>query len=399
MSILNEAKALSETLTAHRRYIHEHAEQHLDLPLTSAYVEEQLIRMGYTPQRLGSSGIVALAGGRKPGKVFLLRADMDALPIQEETDLPYKCTTGSMHACGHDCHTTMLLGAAQLLKEHEDEIEGTVKLMFQPAEETLAGAKMMIDNGVLENPRVDAAMMLHVSGAVPFPSGTVLIPDTAGGAAAADWFKITIQGKGGHGAMPDSGVDPLNVLAHLHISLQAINSREVSPADVAALTIGQMHGGLTSNVIPDTATMSGTLRTMDNDVREFAKQRIVEISEGVAKNFRATAEVEFERGCPCFVTDPELLSELGDYAKELVGEENTWDMAASGGQNKAMGSEDFAWISAEVPAICFSLASGSPDEGYNYPIHHPKADYNEDILPTGAALYANSAMQWLKNNK
>ena len=339
-----------------------------------------------------------MAGGKKPGKVFLMRADMDALPIQEESGEPFSCQTGSMHACGHDFHTAMLLGAAQLLKAHEDEINGTVKLMFQPAEETLAGAKMMIDAGVLENPKVDAAMMIHVTGSMPLPTGTIMIPDAESGAAAADWFKISVQGKGGHGAMPDTGVDPLNVLSHIHLAIQAINSREVSPADVAALTVGQMHGGATSNVIPDTAMMSGTLRTLDNNVREFVKRRIVEVSESIAATFRAKATVEYERGCPCFEINEPLLKELSGYAKEMVGESGVWDMAEAKVKNKNMGSEDFSWVSVEVPAACFSVSTGSPEEGYQYPLHHPKAVFNESALSIGAALYTDLALKWLDNN-
>ncbi len=398
MSILQEAQTLQDVLVAHRRYIHENAEQHLDLPKTSAYVEEQLRKMGYTPTRLGSSGIVALAGGKKAEKVFLLRADMDALPIQEASDMAYRCTTGSMHACGHDFHTAMLLGAAQLLKNHEDELKGTVKLMFQPAEETLAGAKMMIESGILENPKVDAAMMIHVAIGFPLPTGTIVIPDPKNGAVAADWFRITIQGKGGHGAMPNAGVDPLNVLSHIHLALQTINAREIAPADIAALTIGQMHGGATSNVIPDTAAMSGTLRTADNEVREFTKRRIVEISEGIAASFRAVAKVEYERGCPSFQTDETLLCQLSGYARSMAGEQAVLDSSAFSAAGKSMGSEDFSWVSLAVPAVCFMLSAGSPDEGYPYPLHHPKALLNEAVLQTGAALYANSALAWLQEN-
>lgn len=397
MSILNETMAIQETMVVHRRYVHQNAEQHLDLPKTSAYVEEKLTEMGYTPQRVGASGIVALAGGKKPGKVFLLRADMDALPIDEASGVPFSCTTGSMHACGHDIHTAMLLGAAQVLKNHEDEIEGTVKLMFQPAEETLAGAKMMIDNGVLENPKVDAAMMIHVLLGTPLPTGTIVIPDPRRGMSASDWFKITVQGKGSHGAMPDAGVDPLNVMSHIHLGLQTVNSREISPTDAAALTVGQMHGGTTSNVIPDTSMMSGTLRTMDNEVRDFAKQRIVEIAEGIATSFRASAQVVYERGCPCFQNDKDLLGQLAQHAKDLFGENGVWD-SASQDPSKTMGSEDFSWISMAVPAVYLAVSAGSPEEGYQHPLHHPKATFNEDALPIGAALYANSALEWLAHN-
>lgn len=398
MSVLDEARELSARIVEHRRYIHENAETHLHLPKTSAYVEEQLREMGYEPQRMGDSGIVAIAGGRKPGKVFLLRADMDALPIQEESGEPFACTTGNMHACGHDGHTAMLLGAAELLKRHEDEIEGTVKLMFQPAEETLAGARMMVDSGILENPKVDAAMMLHGSGSVPLKTGTVMVVKKGMAGSAADWFKITVTGKGGHGAMPDASVDPLNVLSHIHLALQAVNARETSPRDTVVLTVGQMHGGTISNVIPGSAMMSGTLRTMDEEVRAFAKRRIVEIAEGIAHTFRAEVTVEYERECPCFIINEELMGQLSEYIKDLVGDELYIDLTDAGAGNKSAGSEDFAWVSEKVPSGGVSLATGTPEEGYCYPLHHPKAVFNEEAYPVGAAVYAHCAIEWLKHN-
>lgn len=397
MSILAEAKEISQKIVAHRRYIHENAELHLDLPKTSAYVEEQLHALGYETQRLGSSGIVALAGGKKPGKVFLIRGDMDALPIPEQSGVPFACTTGNMHACGHDGHTAMLLGAAELLKKHEDEIEGTVKLMFQPAEETLAGARMMLENGVLENPKVDAAMMIHGSGSAPMKTGTVLLAKQ--GAAAADWFKIIVKGKGAHGAMPDMSIDPLNVIAHMHIALQALNAREICPADNIALTVGQMHGGSTSNVIPESAMMSGTLRTENEEVRKFAKQRIVEIAQSVAGTFRAEATVEYERECPSFAVDGALVDELSQYVHELVGDELFVDLSKVPLTSKTMGSEDFAWISQQVPSVCVSLATGGPANGCIYPLHHPKVTFDEDAYPIGAAVYASCAMEWLRHHK
>lgn len=397
MSILEEAKEISEKIVAHRRYFHENAEVHLDLPKTSAYVEEQLRALGYEPQRIGTSGIVALAGGKNPGKVFLIRADMDALPIQEQSGVPFACTSGNMHACGHDGHASMLLGAAELLKRHEDEIEGTVKLMFQPAEETLAGARMMLENGILENPKVDAAMMIHGTGSNPMKTGTVLLAKQ--GAAAADWFKITVTGKGAHGAMPDFSIDPLNVIAHIHIALQAINAREICPADNIALTVGQMHGGSTSNVIPESAMMSGTLRTNDEEVRKFAKQRIVEITQSVARTFRAEATVEYERECPCFAVDGALADELSEYVHALVGDEFFMDLSKVPLNSKTMGSEDFAWISQQMPSVCVSLATGGPEEGCCYPLHHPKVMFDENAYPIGAAVYANCAMEWLRHHK
>jgi len=277
-SLLQEAKALSAELISHRRYLHRHAEVGHELSVTTAYVRARLIDMGYEPHACTPCGLVAIAGGQAPGKTFLLRADMDALPITEEGDLEYGSETPYMHACGHDLHTTMLLGAARLLKMHEGEIQGQVKLMFQPAEESLGGAQGMLEAGLLENPAVDAAMMIHVAAGMPIATGTIAIPRGGVVTAAYDRFDIKVQGVGTHGAMPHMGVDPLNVLCHIHIGLQEINAREIAPGENVALTVGQMHGGSAANIIPDTAFLSGTLRTFSKETRERAKARLVEIA-------------------------------------------------------------------------------------------------------------------------
>lgn len=224
MNMYNEALAMKDTLTADRRHFHQNPELGLELPKTAAYVEEKLREMGYEPQRMGS-GVVAVAG-KKPGKCFLIRGDMDALPVTEMTDLEFKSENGCMHACGHDCHTANMLGAARLLKAHEDELEGQVKLMFQPAEETMDGAKMMVENGILKDPDVNAALGIHVFTNLPLPAGTVIMTGADSKMAAVDWFTIKITGKGCHGAQPNNGVDPLNVMSHIHLALQAINARE-----------------------------------------------------------------------------------------------------------------------------------------------------------------------------
>lgn len=398
MSLINEAKNLQEILVKNRRYFHENAETHNNLPKTTKYVMEKLTEMGYEPKEICQSGVIALAGGKKPGKVILLRGDMDALPIVEETDLEFKSENGSMHACGHDFHTSMLLGAAKLLKDHEDEIEGTVKFMFQPAEETLSGAKAMIEAGILENPKVDVAMMIHVFGGMPMPSGTVIMFDEEICMASADWFEITIKGKGCHGAMPNSGIDPLNIASHIHIALQELNAREIAPGEKIALTIGQMHGGNTSNVVPDTAFMSGTIRTINNETRAFLKKRLEEICTGIATTFRAEVDVVYTNGCPCLYNNPGLKAEIMKYSEELFGEDKIFDMSKSK-TDSAFGSEDFAFVSEVVPSVVLGLGAGCPDEGYIYPQHHPKIKFNEDILHLGAALYANTALSWLKNNK
>ena len=233
--ILQEAKALQEEIKSHRLWLHTHAETGFDLTETKPYVKSALMKMGYTVQECGKAGLVTTVG--KPGgKVLLLRADMDALPIAEEADVDFACQNGRMHACGHDMHTAMLLGAAKLLKAHESELDGMVKLMFQPAEEIFEGSKDMIASGVLENPRPDAALMIHVAAGMPLPAGTVVVSAPGVSAPAADYFTIRVHGKGCHGSAPQNGIDPLTAAAHILIALQEIHARELSASDEAVLT-------------------------------------------------------------------------------------------------------------------------------------------------------------------
>ena len=399
MNIYHEAQALRKTIIANRRYLHQIPELSLDLPQTAAFVEEKLKEMGYEPQRVGDCGIIATVG-KGGGKCFLLRADMDALPVVENADIDFKSTNGNMHACGHDCHTAMLLGAAQLLKNHENEIEGTVKLMFQPAEETLEGARMMVTNGILENPHVDAAMGAHVFTSMAMPVGSVVLTGTKMRMAASDWFTIHIEGRGCHGAMPHTGVDPLNVMSHIHIALQAINSRVLDPMDNLVLTVGQMHGGMTSNVIPNDAFMSGTIRTMKNETRAKVKSHMENLVASVATAFGAKATVEWGSGCPVLFQNAALYQEVKGYLQNLEGL-NVLDLddMGLGDTGSGMGSEDFSYVANEVPSVFLSVPAGHPDDGYVYPQHHPKARFHEDALPGGAAAYAHIAMEWLKNNK
>lgn len=398
MSLYHEAEQIKDAIIANRHHLHQIPELGLELPQTSAYVEEKLREMGYEPKRIGSSGIVALAG-KGGGKCFLIRADMDALPVEEAADVDFKSTNGRMHACGHDCHTAMLLGAAQLLKNHEDEIEGQVKLMFQPAEETMDGGKMMVDGGVLENPHVDAAMGEHVFTAMPFPVGSVALMGAKMKMAAVDWFTIHIQGRGCHGAMPNAGVDPLNVMSHIHLALQTINSRELDPSDNLVLTIGQMHGGQTSNVIPNDAMMSGTIRTLKNETRAMVKGRMEAIVSTIATAFGAQAHVEWGSGCPVLMQNEALYREAKGYLKALEGV-TLIDLDEMGVQSVGgMGSEDFAHVANEVPSVFLGIPAGTPQEGFIHPQHHPKARFRDDALPYGAAAYAHVAMEWLKNNK
>ena len=404
-NILQEAAAYQEQLVQTRRYLHSHPETGFDLKNTTEYVRKELIAMGYEPVMCGKSGIIALAGKKKSGKVFLIRGDMDALPIKEESDVPFSSDNGKMHACGHDMHTTMMLGAARLLKSHEYEIEGTVKLMFQPAEEIFEGSDDMINAGVLNSPEVDAAMMIHVMAGLPIPAGTVISCDGGVSAPAADYFYIDIQGKGCHGSMPNNGVDPVTIVAHIITGLSEINSRELGLSDNAVITIGTINAGNAANVIPDTAHMSGTIRTYDEETRSYIKQRVSDIASNIASAYRGSASVTYGSGCPCLLNNPDLATCSAKYLNELLGPSRTFTatqlnaMSGGGKASKSTGSEDFAYVSQKVPSIMFALAAGTPQDGYCYPQHHPKVKFDEAILSEGSAVYAYTAMRWLEEHK
>ena len=402
--LLQEAEALRAQILAERRWLHENAETGFDLNKTHAFVKQELADMGYQPVDCGRAGIVALAGGKKPGKVFLLRADMDALPIQEESGVEFACKSGNMHACGHDLHTAMLLGAARLLKAHEAEIPGTVKLMFQPAEEIFEGSHDMIEAGLLENPKVDAALMIHVMAGMPFPAGTVIVSAPGVSAPAADYFEIKVRGKGCHGSMPNTGIDPLTAAAHILIGLQELQARELAMDDRAVLTIGTMNAGTAANVIPDSVTMGGRIRTFDEETRAMLKKRMAEIAGGIAQAFRAEADVAFGSGCPTLVNDRDLSACCETYVKELLGKGKAFSvaelnaMSGGGSSSKSAGSEDFAYVSQEVPSIMLALASGQPEKGYGYPQHHPMVKFDESVLAGGSAVYAYTALRWLEDH-
>ncbi|MBQ3030340.1 MAG: amidohydrolase [Agathobacter sp.] len=402
--ILEKAKNLHDELLGHRRFLHTHPELGFDLQETYQYVYNQLTHMGYSPNSYGRRGLIVSCGHANKGKTILLRADMDALPIQEEADIDYKSTNGNMHACGHDTHTTMLLGAARILKEMENELNGRVILLFQPSEETLEGAKDMIDAGVLRDTSPDAALMIHVILGMPFETGSVIICDGGVSAPAADYFEITIQGQGAHGAMPQLGIDPITVAAHIVTSLQEIHARELAMAEDAVLTIGSLHAGNAYNAIPDTAMLGGTIRCYDEEVRNFIKTRMGEIITGIANSFRASAKLNFTSGCPTLLNDETLSKEVTSYMKELLGPHMAFSnsdlLAASGNAkaSKAIGSEDFAYFSHKVPSIMLAITGGKPENGYNYPTHHPKVIFDENVLSFGAAVYAYSAIKYLEEH-
>lgn len=395
--LLQEAQKLQPQLKKIRRELHQHPELGFDMVFTKPFVKAQLEEMGYEVTEMGKAGLVTTAGGKIPGRTILLRSDMDALPIQEEADVDYKSKTdGKMHACGHDMHTAILLGAAQLLKDHEDEIIGTVKLEFQPAEEIFQGSEDMIRNGLLENPDVDAAFMMHVIAGMPMPSGMIMIPAGGISTASCEQYHITVTGKSGHGSMPNAAVDAITAAAQVHLALQEINSREIAPDEYAVFTTCQFQAGNASNVFPEKAEMWGTIRTLDLEgkVGEQIKTRMTEITKGIALAMRCEADVSFSDFCPSMVIDTELANDTLAIMKEMFGS-LAMDMSQINGGKAGGGSEDFAFVSHHVPTIGLYIVAGNSEEGYLYGQHNSKVRFDDSILYKGSAAYAYMALRWL----
>ncbi len=392
-TILQQAELIKEEIIEYRRVLHSYPEVGEELPKTKEFVMSKLKAFGYEPEEICESGIVATIQGEKKGKTILLRADMDALPMGEETDLTFKSKNGCMHSCGHDMHTAMLLGAAKLLKDNQNLLEGTVKLVFQPNEEGFTGAKNMIKAGVLENPKVDAAMAFHVHSGT---ASNVVLYGLGTSIAGCNRFRILVNGTGCHGALPEMGVDPINIAAHIYLSIQEILAREIPATSPIVLTIGKFVGGDAPNIIPSEVVMEGTLRSLDKELSEFVFNRMNEIVQSTAKMFRGKAQLIELSSVPPLKNDTQLANELGSYIKEIVGERNVISFEGGG-----MGSEDFASYSYKIPSAYFMLGAGAQQESENYglPMHNNKVIFNEDILVTGAAMHTQCAIMWLKNNK
>ena len=393
--ILQEANELKPQMSSWRRQLHRHPELGLETENTQAFVWGQLEKMGYEPVHCGKAGIVALAG-KGGGKVFLLRADMDALPLEEESGEEFRSECpGKMHACGHDLHTAMLLAAAKILKDNEEKIEGQVKLMFQSGEETGDGCLNMVEAGVLENPKVDAAEMIHVASGAPFPAGLLMLPQGGTGASASCLVNIIVEGKGGHGAMPSVCIDPITAICHIHSALEEIFAREAALSDYLAITFGRIHAGEAANIIPERAEMSGSIRTMSTEKMEWAQKRIREIAEGTGAVYRTKVTVEYRHFLPTMIAEPEVTKCALAYMGELLG---PGAMQIPAGQNGG-GSEDFANVASRVPTVPMFLAAGNSNDGYRYPAHNPKVRFDESALPVGAAAHAYLAIRWLQDHR
>lgn len=390
---LERAYALVPELVENRRHFHRHPELRNELFETVKYVRGKLEEMGYEVNEICQCGLVAIAGGKKSGKCILIRGDMDALPMPEETGLSFSSENpGAMHACGHDFHMAMLLGAAKILKEHENEIEGTVKICFQPNEETFGGAKAMIDAGVLENPHVDAAFAIHIG-----PMADVATLDYGKGLTmgSADGFDILVKGKGCHGAAPHKGISPINIGTHIYLALQELLAREVNPAEQCTLTVGSMiFGEGATNVIPSEGHLLGTIRGFNEELTKNLCRRLEEVSSGTAKVYGGEAEVTWLFSSPAMYCDSDFTDDVVRYASDVVGPERMIPK-----KERATGSEDFAYFGKLVPSQIFWLGGGVDDKEKRISNHNPKVLFSEEALPYGAAVYVQCAIEWLKEHK
>lgn len=403
--IKSRAYEIREQITADRRCLHRIPEIGTDLPQTCAYIAKRLDEMGIAWEACGgplpeqmtrdymeagfprmerATGITAVIGQGSP--CILLRADIDALPVKEDNELEYRSTCGAGHMCGHDSHAAMLLGAARILKEMEDRLAGTVKLLFQPGEETGAGARLMVENGVLEDPHVDAAFGLHVqpvdpTGEVGYAVGV--------NSSSLDTFILKIHGKGGHSSQPQLCTDPLMIMNQVYQAVNLLVTREADPAATVALTCGVAKGGTAVNIIPDEAELHIGLRTQDVAAAEHLKQRIPEVIDHYVKAWNGTYDLTVFH-TPCTYSDAGFCSQVVPYIREVTGEDGVRQIPPMSG------TEDFGYITAEVPGMFGFIGAGRPG---NAPLHSPQMVLDEDVLPIGAAIHANVATSWLEEQK
>ena len=393
MDFLAHARDLFPYTQSLRRDFHMHPELGFREMRTSGIVAKELESLGIEVTKgVGKTGVVGLLEGVKPGPTLLLRFDMDALPITEETGAEYTSQNqGVMHACGHDGHTAIGLTVAKLLHAHRDQLNGTVKFCFQPSEEgtngeEVGGAEMMMRDGVLDGPNVDVSLSLHLWNEKPLGwLGVNKGPIMAG----ADIFTVRIMGRGGHGAIPDMAVDPIVAAANIVSALQSIVARNVSPLDTAVVSVTNIHGGTAFNVIPQDVKLEGTIRTFDNGVRQKVVERFEKIVRSTGEGMGCQVEVNVKRITPALVNDESLTSKVQDTAQRVLSE----SILDTGYQT--MTAEDMAFMQEKIPGCYFFVGSNDKERGLDYGHHHPRFDFNEEALIRGSALMAAAAMDVL----
>jgi len=384
----DDVKAVAPDVVAIRRDVHQHPEAGFKETRTADLIERRLAAIRVDAKRIAGTGILATIKGAKPGPTMLVRADIDGLPVTELNEVPYRSQVpGMMHACGHDGHVATALGAATVLAGRRDKLAGTIKFMFQPAEEGPGGAMPMIEAGILDKPKVDAAFAMHMwndlaVGKIGARPGPVF--------ASADEFTIKITGKGGHGAAPHQVIDPIVAAAHITLALQTIVSRKPHPLKSAVVTVGQIHGGVRHNIISDTATLNGTCRALEKPVRSMIQKEIRAIAKGVASGLGAWADVEWRDGYPPTVNDPEMTELVRAAAAQVVGEGNVVE------QDITMGAEDMSYVLERTPGCYWLLGSANAKKGLDYPHHSARFDFDEESLPIGVQVWTKIAERFLK---
>jgi amidohydrolase len=386
-----EVLKLKDEVVQLRRTFHMYPEIEFDLQRTSQIVADYLESLGLEVKRnVAKTGVVGLLRGGRPGKTIMLRADMDALPLQELNEVPYRSRIdGAMHACGHDGHTAMLLVAAKVLASKRNELCGNVKFVFQPSEERFppGGALPMIEEGVLENPKVDMAFGIHLWNALPV--GTVGV--RAGALlAAADEFRIVLKGKGGHGAYPHVCKDPVVVASEVVLAMQTLVSRGVDPLESAVVTVGKIHAGTAFNIIPETATLEGTVRTLNEQVRDTIKQRMKQMVRGICDAHGIEFELDYKDGTAVLINDPELTKLVREVAESVVGKDKVIEVPPS------MGGEDMSFFLQRVPGVFYLVGSANPEKGLDKPHHSPYYDIDEDALIVGVQMHVSLVSNLLR---
>lgn len=386
----SQAYALFEYTRALRRDFHRNPELGFNEFRTAGIVANELNKLGLeVTTGIAKTGVAALLEGARPGPVILLRFDMDALPIQEETGAEYTSRNpGVMHACGHDGHTAVGLTVARILAKQRDTLPGVIKFVFQPAEEGMGGAETMIAEGILENPQPEMCLGLHFWNNQPFgwlgiSSGPVM--------AASEIFSLLVKGKGGHGALPNLAVDPVVASAHIITALQSIIARNVSPLQTAVITVATVHGGEAHNVIPENVRLTGTIRTFDPEVRQVVLRRFTEVIQQTATALGCQVELELKALTPAVLNDPAVTQRVRQTAEGLFPDTRI------ASEFSTMGSEDMACFMERVPGCYFFIGSANAEKGLDAPHHHPRFDIEEEALPVAAALMSAAAVQLLEN--
>lgn len=393
INLMNEAQELKDLLVALRRDFHENPELGFEEWRTSGKIKEFLTNEGIEYRETAKTGVCGIIKGTlkddsKKDRCIALRADIDGLPMDDKKTCSYSSKVkGRMHACGHDAHTTILLGAAKLLSRHRDKFSGTVKLLFEPAEETTGGAPIMIEEGVLENPRVEKIIGLHVEETLD--AGQIMIKKGVVN-AASNPFTIKIKGRGGHGAYPHMAVDPIVMASQVVLGLQTIVSREIKPVNPAVVTVGSINGGTAQNIIPDEVILKGVIRTMTLEDRAYAKERLREIATSICTAMRGECEIDIEESYPCLYNNSSVVDLLTEAAKEIIGSQNVKEQEAP-----KLGVESFAYFALERDSAFYFLGARNEERNIIYSAHNSRFDIDENLLPIGVSIQCKAALNYL----